>query len=127
MDAGRLRKPAELELWFRDDGWFNMTKEAKYFGKRVDHFFANEETVKYMAALQKLPGMSGSLVATTVGQSGGTWAHPKLAVAFARWLDGVLLVFTRFVLIVVAEFSRMFSQVIFNAFFASFNEGLGVS
>jgi len=72
---------------FRDDGWFNMTKAAKHFGKRVDNFFANDETVKYIAALQKLPGMSGSLVATTVGRSGGTWAHPKLAVAFARWCD----------------------------------------
>lgn len=72
---------------FRDDGWFNMTKAAKQFGKRLDHFFENEDTLRYMDALAKFPGIPGSLVQTSVGRSGGTWAHPKLAVFFARWLD----------------------------------------
>lgn len=27
------------------------------------------------------------LVSTKAGRGGGTWVHPKLAVAFARWLD----------------------------------------
>lgn len=74
-------------LSFRDDGWFNMTKASKAFGKRVDNFFASDETQAYMAALRKLPGIQGSLVCTTVGRNGGTWAHPKLAVKFARWCD----------------------------------------
>lgn len=74
-------------LTFRDDGWFNMTKAAKAFGKKLSHFFENEETGRYMQALRKLPGIPGSLVCTTVGRNGGTWAHPKLAVKFARWCD----------------------------------------
>ncbi|SDG85201.1 KilA-N domain-containing protein [Pseudomonas flavescens] len=30
---------------------------------------------------------STGLVITKSGRGGGTWLHPKLAVAFARWLD----------------------------------------
>ncbi|WP_079550844.1 KilA-N domain-containing protein [Vreelandella subglaciescola] len=34
------------------------------------------------------PGdLSYGLSETTRGRYGGTWAHPKLAVFFARWLD----------------------------------------
>jgi hypothetical protein len=46
-----------------------MTKAAKSFGKRVDNFFANEETLAYMAALKKLPGIQGSLLCATVGRN----------------------------------------------------------
>lgn len=71
---------------FRDDGWFNMTKAAKHFGKDLSNFFKSPDTVAYIDALKNSVG-STEIVQTAVGRSGGTWAHPKLAVFFARWLD----------------------------------------
>jgi prophage antirepressor-like protein len=75
---------------FRGDGWFNMTKAAQAFGKRADNFLANAETQEYVAAMESLvPGKS--VIKAQRGNGNlpqvGTWAHPKLAVFFARWLD----------------------------------------
>ncbi|WP_028310205.1 KilA-N domain-containing protein [Derxia gummosa] len=36
---------------FREDGYFNMTKAAAHFGKRLDNFWANDETRRYMKEL----------------------------------------------------------------------------
>ena len=73
-------------LTFREDGWFNMTKAAKAFGKRLQHFMDNQETKEYMTALLTNRN-SGELTETKMGRQGGIWVHPKLAVFFARWLD----------------------------------------
>lgn len=90
---------------FREDGYFNMTKAAKHFGKRLDNFIASPDTVEYLAALansldsrELLANTAKSadfletvgnldLFHTKMGRNGGTWGHPKLAVFFARWLD----------------------------------------
>jgi len=72
-------------LTFREDGWFNMTKAAKAFGKRLQNFMDNQESKEYMTALTH--SISSELTETKMGRQGGTWAHPKLAVFFARWLD----------------------------------------
>jgi KilA-N domain len=64
-----------------------MTKAAQHFGKRLDKFWSSAETRGYIAEAGKLTPNGGSLVLTTPGRHGGTWAHPKLAVFFARWLD----------------------------------------
>lgn len=37
---------------FREDGWFNMTKAAKHFGKRLQDFMDNKETQEYILALR---------------------------------------------------------------------------
>lgn len=73
---------------FRDDGWFNMTKAAQHFGKRLDNWMASKETQEYIAAQAatlKFREAGHELYCAVRGQ--GTWAHPKLAVFFARWLD----------------------------------------
>lgn len=73
---------------FRHDGWFNMTKAAQHFGKRLDKFFATEETRLFVEELARLnPTLKGEFVDAQRGRHGGTWAHPKLAVRFAQWLD----------------------------------------
>lgn len=72
---------------FRADGWFNMTKAAQHFGRDVRKFFANQETLEYLQALAANAPKSAQLVEARRGNGGGTWAHPKLAVFFARWLD----------------------------------------
>lgn len=72
-----------------------MTAAAKVFGKRVDVFMKGEETTAYIGKLDKVLtttkrcefSSSPSIVETRMGRNGGTWAHPKLAEFFARWLD----------------------------------------
>lgn len=97
---------------FRDDGYFNMTKAAKAFGKQLQHFWNAEETRGYVVALADsqnpnhrkpmnykadygevyLAAMQ-AVAAIQRGRYGGTWGHPKLAVFFARWLDVRFAVF----------------------------------
>lgn len=72
---------------FRADGWFNMTKAAQHFGKRLQDFLDNKETREYSEALASIDANQRELVQANRGRYGGTWAHPKLAVFFARWLD----------------------------------------
>ena len=80
---------------FREDGYFNMTRADQHFGKRMDHFLMTEQTSQYIAELEQALSnqypQKGGLVmeAKRGGKIGemGTWAHPKLAVFFARWLD----------------------------------------
>lgn len=75
---------------FRDDGWFNMTKAAKAFGKETKEFLRLPSTVEYVDALKSVVGKSHVYTATAgwhLNPDVGTWAHPKLAVFFARWLD----------------------------------------
>lgn len=73
---------------FREDGWFNMTKAAQAFGKKLSHFWDSPDTTSYVEAVGQLPEFRGiELEDARKGRYGGTWAHPKLAVFFARWLD----------------------------------------
>lgn len=73
---------------YSSDGWFNATEAAAKFGKRLDHWLDNKETKEYIAALSRRSNtpLSGYLK-TKRGSGGGTWLHPKMAVAFSRWLD----------------------------------------
>jgi hypothetical protein len=75
-------------ITFNDDGWFNATEAAKAFDKETAQWLRLPSTVEYMTALAEvIPVKITGLVATKRGQAGGTWLHPKLGVAFARWLD----------------------------------------
>ena len=40
-----------MAFTFRDDGFFNMTKAAKHFGKDARKFFITQDTKEYLAAL----------------------------------------------------------------------------
>ncbi|MCF7540614.1 KilA-N domain-containing protein [Pseudomonas petrae] len=81
---------------FNTEGWLHATKLADRFGKRIDHWLDNAETLEYIRALDEhLTGVestisntrnSGYLVSRR-GNGGGTWLHPKLAINFARWLS----------------------------------------
>lgn len=71
-----------------------MTNAAKHLGKRVNDFFCLPSTVEYLDALDEalpsITGKAGNWIQTKQGRYGGTWGHPKMAVFFARWLDGKL-------------------------------------
>lgn len=82
------------EISFNNDGWINATEAAKRFDKRPNDWLALQSTENYLSALAKalnisVTGKTGNgLVKTKIGgNSQGTWLHPKLAVAFARWLS----------------------------------------
>lgn len=83
---------------FNAEGWLHATVIAERFGKRLDHWLDNAETLEYIRALDEIqhPGSGPSTIVNTRksgylksrrGNAGGTWLHPKLAVAFARWCD----------------------------------------
>ncbi|QHG64360.1 KilA-N domain-containing protein [Pseudomonas putida] len=78
---------------FNSDGWINATDVAKRFGKRPAKWLELPSTKSYMAALIRhlcidVRNSDIKLVeASRVRGKAGTWLHPKLAVAFARWLD----------------------------------------
>lgn len=75
-------------MQFNDDGWFNATAAAERFGKRPVDWIRLNETNDYMCAVsERLKCEPESLLNTRKGNAGGTWLHPALAVAFARWLD----------------------------------------
>lgn len=78
-----------MPVSFTSDGWFNATAAAKRFGKRLDNWLRSPATAEYMDALaEALKSLnSRDLIRTSRGNDGGTWLHPKLAVAFARWCD----------------------------------------
>ncbi|WP_454913022.1 KilA-N domain-containing protein [Stutzerimonas chloritidismutans] len=59
---------------FREDGYFNMTKAAKAFGREARFFMALDSTQAYLKAMEKTVGKSHSLVETSMGRNGGTWA-----------------------------------------------------
>lgn len=77
---------------FREDGYFNMTKAASIFEKDLSNFMRSPDAQEYIDALSNSVD-SGLLVQAKAGRYGGTWAHPKLAVFFARWLDVKFAVF----------------------------------
>lgn len=78
----------------------DMTHAASQFGKRLQNFWDAAGTEEYKEALAYAISNSlnsseftQELVETQRGRTGGTWAHPKLAVFFARWLDVKFAVF----------------------------------
>lgn len=82
-------------ITIRDDGWFNATEAAQKWNKRPVDWLRQEETTIYINAMAKALKVESKVslahfgLATTSrgGKFPGTWMHPKLAVAFARWLD----------------------------------------
>ena len=78
-----------FEVGFTGDGWFNATIAADRFGKRVADWLENQETKEYIKALAQVLNVpkERDLIKAKRGRNGGTWMHPKLGVAFARWLD----------------------------------------
>ena len=75
-------------MQFNDSGWFNATAAAEKFGKRPVNWLELQSTDSYMAAMSiALKVDKSDLLEIKKGRNGGTWMHPKLAVAFARWLS----------------------------------------
>lgn len=83
---GITRDYRDMAFQFREDGYFNMTKAAKHFGKDLSNFMRSPDTIDYLDALATSVKPT-ELIETKAGRYGGSWGHPKMAVFFARWLD----------------------------------------
>ena len=76
------------EISFNDNGWFDATGAAAKFGKRPVDWLALASTKEYISDLKEVLAISEDSSLIKSKRNSGTWLHPKLAVAFARWLDG---------------------------------------
>lgn len=78
-------------ITYREDGWFNATEAAAKFGKKPNDWQRLPATQNYIDALcRQLRSEKISVLKVIRGgrqHADATWLHPKLAVAFARWLD----------------------------------------
>lgn len=84
---------------FNTEGWINVTGVAERFSKRIDNWMRLAETLEYIRALDEaLTGEESQILHPSQSRyvktsrarkdrGGGTWLHPKLSVAFARWCD----------------------------------------
>ncbi len=80
---------------FSSEGWIDATDAAKQFGKRPADWLRLPGSKSYLKALAKALGIEtevgkshfGLVLTVRGGKSQGSWIHPKLAVAFARWLE----------------------------------------
>jgi len=83
------------QVSFTESGWFNATQAAERYGKNPHYWLRLDETREYITAVLGVSNTSQNriwigekdLIKTKRGNNGGTWLHPDLAVAFARWLD----------------------------------------
>lgn len=71
--------------------FINLTEMAKPFGKKPSHFLELDQTKTFLAALSTV-GQNGTETKQYIktingGISPGTWAHRKVAIKFAAWLD----------------------------------------
>ncbi len=76
-----------LTVAFNEDGWFNATSAAAHYGKRPVDWLALDSTQEYIGALLRHMGISEKSSLIRARRNSGTWFHPRLAVAFARWLN----------------------------------------
>lgn len=72
---------------FDEAGWFNATDAAAKYGKRPADWLKQDNVQEYMTALSAALGISDFKSLIRAKRNSGTWMHPKLGVAFARWLD----------------------------------------
>jgi hypothetical protein len=91
----------QITVDFTKDAWFNATAVARNYNKRPNDWLNLESTKEYIWCLhhalfpeielpEKMVIKQNQLLNTKTGSvenGGGSWIHPKLAIAFARWLD----------------------------------------
>jgi hypothetical protein len=60
---------------------------AKPIGKLPADFMRLEQTKQFIEVLKKRSNMGNPIIESSAGNQGGTWAHQKLALKFAAWLN----------------------------------------
>jgi hypothetical protein len=78
-----------LNVQFTGEAFFNATVVAKAFGKSPKDWLRNDDAQEYISAIGRKCLLQENQLVRVVngGNNPGTWLHPKLAIAFARWLN----------------------------------------
>jgi KilA-N domain len=72
--------------FLRSGAYANLNDIAKLFGKRVDNWMRLDQTTSLLREFSEDPSYKGTqAIYTKEGRSGGTWAHPDIAIQFAQW------------------------------------------
>jgi hypothetical protein len=70
------------------DGYVNLNQMAKATDKRIDNWMRLQETTSLLREFSEDPIYAGSQPLVTLeGRTGGTWAHPDIALQFAQWCN----------------------------------------
>jgi hypothetical protein len=74
---------------FTADGWLNATASAAALNKpNLDNFLGSKAYTEYAEVVAAANSVkSTELKRTKQGNGGGTFLHPEMAVAFARWIS----------------------------------------
>jgi hypothetical protein len=68
------------------DGYINLNQMAEATGKRIDNWTRLQETTSLLREFESDSLYRGVPALITIeGRSGGTWAHPDIALQFAQW------------------------------------------
>lgn len=94
MNGVSIRQDSKTKFFNANDllGLYNARGKDS---KRIQHYFDNEATKRYMDALLKEEidnnrdsgELEVAIVSTKRGKNGGTWMHPYLFIDFAMWLS----------------------------------------
>lgn len=81
------------EIRQRADGYLSLTDMARATGKQVGHWLANQSTAELLHALKGSIGIPIDRLVEANESAGpnetrGTWAHPRVSIAFATWCSG---------------------------------------
>lgn len=76
-----------LEVPFDGETYINATEAAKAWNKRPETWLKTNHTKDYISALKSVLPEIELVIVQNGGTTPGTWLHPKLAIAFSRWLD----------------------------------------
>ena len=75
-----------------DNGYVNLNQMAEATGRRIDNWLANKSTDELIAEFERQQQETSwnsreflPALITVTGRSGGTWAHPDIALQFAQW------------------------------------------
>jgi hypothetical protein len=78
-----------VDVPFTHTAFFNATKVAQAFDKRAPDWLVLDSTKEYVEAITRKLVLEQNQLVTVKhgGDNPGTWLHPKLGVAFARWCN----------------------------------------
>lgn len=92
MDGVNIRQDS-LNKFFNANDLIVVYNEKNNSGKRVQDYFDNEATKRFMEVLLQSEIENSAdrrefeIVKTKRGKNGGTWMHPYLFIDFAMWLS----------------------------------------
>lgn len=94
-EGGLIIRQDSKNSFFNANDLLELYNAKNKEGKRIQNYFDNEATKRYMSALIQTEDLNHSnqselentIMITKRGKNGGTWMHPYLFIDFAMWLS----------------------------------------